>query len=158
MVLPVNVYTPFSRTETEGVRVEAGEEYEGVEVDGAMLAEEGERGRSGKRALERVVVVESSDMAVASSAAEGVGEGEDSVEEVETRSGAEEEYVGSEPEPEKMSGGEEDEKEEEEGWRAGWAEEPREGKEVSRESGSMGSWEEQEEEEEEEDEDEAKWE
>lgn len=87
--------------ETEGVREEAGE---GLAVEGAMLAEEGggvrveegegvreeegESGRSGKRALERVVV-ENSETVVDTSATEGVGEGEesreDSGEEVEAR-------------------------------------------------------------------------
>lgn len=66
-------------------------------MEGAMLAEEGggvgeeesgENGRSGKRALERVVV-EKSEMAVDTSAVEGVGEGEESG--VEARSEGEEE-------------------------------------------------------------------
>lgn len=82
-------------------------------MEGVMLAEDGggvgeksgESGRSGKRALERVVV-ENSETAVAAS----VGEGDKSGEEVETRSGGEEEEeeVGSVPEPEKTSGGEEE--------------------------------------------------
>lgn len=59
-VLPVKVYTPFSRMETEGVMVKAEREEGGV----AVLAEgvgrdemkSGMRGRSGKRTFERVVV------------------------------------------------------------------------------------------------------
>lgn len=60
VVLPVNVYTPFSRMETEGVTVkEVGEEggvvvlAEGV---GGVGVKSGWRGRSGKRTFERVVV------------------------------------------------------------------------------------------------------
>lgn len=41
VVLPVKLYTPFSRTETEGVRVEEGEESEGAASEGAMLGKEG---------------------------------------------------------------------------------------------------------------------
>ena len=148
MVLPVKVYTPFSRTETEGVRVgergeeeEEEEEEEGMAVDGAMLEESVGSGRSGNRALERVVV-EKSGMAVATPAVEEAGGGEvsDSEEEVERRSAA------SEPEPEKLSGGGEDEmvEEEEVEGKVGLVEKPREGVRVSRESGSMASWEEEE--------------
>lgn len=71
-----------------------------AEEGGGVVKEEGEEsgadGRSGKRALERVVV-EDSALVVDTSAEEGVGEGEESVEEseveveVETRSGGEEE-------------------------------------------------------------------
>lgn len=59
VVLPVKVYTPFSRIETEGVMVLKAGEEEGV----AELAEglegvgvkSGGSGRSGKRTFERVV-------------------------------------------------------------------------------------------------------
>ncbi|KAG7232315.1 hypothetical protein INR49_009024, partial [Caranx melampygus] len=108
------------RTETEGVREEAREGSEGVAVDGAKLAEvggggvareeEGEKGRSGKSALERVVVemeveesemvmgesemvMEESEVVVDMSAVEGVGG-------VEVRSGGEEEDEEEEQEEE----------------------------------------------------------
>lgn len=59
-VLPVKVYTPFSRMETEGVMVKAEREEGGVavlaEVVGRDELKSGLRGRSGKRTLERVVV------------------------------------------------------------------------------------------------------
>lgn len=86
-------------------------------MDGAMLAEEGGggvgkeegesggNGRSGKRALERMVL----EMAVTALAVEVVRQGEESREEVEQGSGREEkEEVESELEPEKMSGETED--------------------------------------------------
>lgn len=117
-------------------------------VDGAMLEESVGSSKLGNRALERVVV-ENSGIAVATPAVEEAGGGEDSdseeEEEVERRSAA------SEPEPEKLSGGGEDgmveEEEEEKEGKVGLVEEPREGVRVSRESGSISSWEGEEEDE-----------
>lgn len=37
----MKVYTPFSRTETEGVRLEVGEGSGEAEAEGAVLAESG---------------------------------------------------------------------------------------------------------------------
>lgn len=60
MVLPVKVYTPFSRIETEGVMVTAEREEEGVAVlaegVGGVEMKSGRRGMSGKRTFERVAV------------------------------------------------------------------------------------------------------
>ncbi len=93
----------------------------GVAAEGAMLAEEegggavgeesGENGRSGKRALERVVV----ERLVAVSV---VGEEDEETEEVGRGSAGDEGFVGSEPEPER-SEGEEDGREGEEGGKDG---------------------------------------
>lgn len=78
-----------------------GDEREGVAGDGGMRGEEsGEKGRSGKRALERVVV-EDGGMVVEITAVEG----EESGEKVEMKS------LKSDPEPWKTSGGEEGEME-----------------------------------------------
>lgn len=68
--------------------------------DGGVGDTSGERGRSGKRTLDRVVVGDSETVVGAS-----VGEGERPGEGVETRSGKEEDGMGSEPEPKKTSEG-----------------------------------------------------
>lgn len=70
-------------------------------ADGGVGEKSGERGRSGKRTLEREVVGTSETVV-----GESVGEGEKLGEGVETRSGKKEEGMGSEPEPKKTSGGE----------------------------------------------------
>lgn len=78
-----------------------GDEREGVAGDGGMRGEEsGEKGRSGKRALERVVVKNGGTVVEITAV-----EGEESGEKVEMKS------LKSDPEPWKMSGGEEGEME-----------------------------------------------
>lgn len=94
----MNVYTPFSRTETEGVREVVGEES--GEAEAAVLAGGGVGGvgeESGKSSLERGVGAVT---AVAVVAGSTVGT---SVGGPEVESG--EEGVRSGPKPEKTSGG-----------------------------------------------------
>lgn len=135
----MNVYTPFSRTETEGVRLALGEES--GEAEAAVLAGGGVGGvgeESGKSSLERggaAVATEVGEVAEVAGREVGVSEGGGGVE-----SG--EEGVRSGPKPEKTSGRRVEEEEEEEG--GGEDAEVKglrdvEGGEGSTQSGSVGS-------------------
>lgn len=144
MFLPVKVLTPFSWTETEGVKGGAGEEVVGLAVAGVMLADGGrgggaevegekENGRSGKRALERGVVVEMLETTVGREAMEGLAEGAESGEEVEGGAGEAE----AELELNKSSGGREVGRKEEVGEEPLSVGESEEGKAASGKSASM---------------------
>lgn len=122
----------------------------GLAVDGVVLADGGgggageegeeENGRSGKRALERVVV-EIAEKVVGREAMEGLAEGEESGEEVEGRTGeVEKEEVESELELKKTSVGKEVGMEDEGGKEPLSVGESEEGKVVSGKSVSMSPW------------------
>lgn len=120
MILPVKVYTPFSRMETEGVMVKAEREEEGVAVlaegEGGVEMKSGRRGRSGKRTFERVAV-ENSYRVVPMPVREKAESREDVA--VEASSVSEEEEVVSEPVEEEEEVVSEPVEEEDDGRRVG---------------------------------------